>query len=227
MPRVFSKSPTPVAGGSNYRLNLGCGVIALEGWENYDRSPVMLLRRVPALRNFLVKAKILAPGHIQEWPAIVQRRDLTKPLPFPDGVVEAIYSSHMLEHIYFDEARALLVESFRVMKPGGVIRVALPDGDLWARQLVQSEGDGDAGRRYNERLGAYPNARPKGRRMVAFIGGGSAHKWQPTRGVVREIIEAAGFTDVRERTFRDGNLPQLDEVEVREESMFFEAVRAR
>lgn len=220
-----SSAPVTASTTTGIRINLGCGVVALPGWENYDKSPVMLLRRVPFLRSLLVKLKILTPGHIQTWPENVQRRDLTKPLPQKDRTVEAIYSSHMLEHIYLEEARRLVKETFRVMAPGGIIRLALPDGELWARQLLEGAGDAQSGAHYNERLGAYPVERPKGRRLITFIGGGSAHKWQPTRGLVRSMLEEAGYESFRELSYQEGDLPQVAEVEVREESMFFEAVR--
>lgn len=226
---VTTSSSTPASRphAGSIRVNLGCGIIALPGWENYDKSPVMLLRKVPFLLKALVKFKVLTPSHVQSWPDNVQRRDLTKPLPQKDATVEAIYSSHMFEHVYLTEARALAKEAFRVMAPGGIIRLALPDGELWARQLIESDGNEEAGAHYNERLGAYPVVRPKGRRMFTFMMGGSAHKWQPTRGLIRSMLEEAGFADFRELAYQQGDLPQLTEVEVRPESMFFEAVRPK
>ncbi|KAA1396080.1 class I SAM-dependent methyltransferase [Aeromicrobium ginsengisoli] len=218
---VTASSNAPAPSTTGIRVNLGCGIVALPGWENYDKSPVMLLRRVPFLRSLLVKLKILTPGHIQTWPDNVQRRDLTKPLPQADGTVEAIYSSHMLEHIYLQEARELVKEAYRVMAPGGILRLALPDGELWARQLLEGQG----GEHFNERINAYPVARPKGRRQITFMLGGSAHKWQPTRDLVKAMVEDAGFTNFRELAYQEGDLPQVTEVEVRPESMFFEAVR--
>lgn len=226
MPSEVSTSsavPARAAEFGGIRINLGCGIVALEGWENYDKSPVMLLRKVPFLLTFLIKIKILTPGHIQTWPKNVQRRDLTKPLPQKDQTVEAIYSSHMLEHIYLAEARNLVKEAYRVMQPGGIIRLALPDGELWARQVLEGQG----GEHFNERLNAYPVARPKGRRQITFMLGGSAHKWQPTRDLVKDMLEDAGFTGFRELEYQQGDLPQVTEVEMRPESMFFEAVRAK
>ena len=48
------------------------------------------------------------------------RQDLTKRLPFDDGSVDAVYSSHLFEHIYYSDAEAILQECHRVLKPGGV-----------------------------------------------------------------------------------------------------------
>jgi len=51
-------------------------------------------------------------------------------LPFPDGSFAFIYSEHFLEHLYFDEALALLEECRRVLGPNGVVRTCVPDADL-------------------------------------------------------------------------------------------------
>ena len=49
------------------------------------------------------------------------------PLPFADGTVEEVRASHVLEHLTFRQAREALRDWFRVLQPGGVIRVAVPD----------------------------------------------------------------------------------------------------
>ena len=89
-------------------------------------------------------------------------------------------------------------------------------------------GDDETGKaaiHFNDMLRAYPNARPTGPKRVAFAGGSNWHKWQPTRGLVRSLLTEAGFVDITEFDYRVGTLPELDVVEVREDSMFFEAHR--
>ncbi len=85
------------------RLNLGCGPILLDGHLNLDVEAV-----APDGERF-------------------RRCDVRQGLPFPDGSVESINASHFLEHLTLPEARALLVECWRVLEPGGAIRVAVPD----------------------------------------------------------------------------------------------------
>lgn len=52
--------------------------------------------------------------------------DLTKPLPFQDNHADRIASIHVLEHFYLWEAKALLKEFLRVLKPGGEVVLELP-----------------------------------------------------------------------------------------------------
>ena len=207
------------------RLNLGCGHNAVDGWDNYDRSPMMIIRKYPAVRKALLAAKILHQDHMNTWPENIIRRDLSKPLPYASGTVEAVYSSHMLEHLYLDDARALLAECYRVMRPGAIIRLAVPDGEKWARDLIAAGDDptGEAGLQYQAMLRAHPEARPAGRKKVAFVAGSNWHKWQPTRGLLRQMFTDAGFVDLKELAFRVGDSPDLNLTELREDSMFFEA----
>lgn len=91
------------------RINLGCGRCFHPDWVNLDS----------------------APGDPGVLPC-----DVRRPLPFADGSVDAIYSSHLLEHLTADEGAALLAECFRVLKPGGIIRVVVPDLEGIARAYL-------------------------------------------------------------------------------------------
>lgn len=53
--------------------------------------------------------------------------DATQPLPFDDTCLDYVYSEHMIEHITFEQGRRMLAECFRVLRPGGSIRIATPD----------------------------------------------------------------------------------------------------
>lgn len=210
------------------RLNLGCGHHAPESWVNMDRSPMMVLRKAPALRTALRKVGVLHDQHMGDWPENIVRRDLSKPLPVADGTAEAVYSSHMLEHLFLEDAQAFLEECARTLKKGGIMRLALPDAEQWAREVLEAgdDPDGEAGLRYQEMLRAHPNQKPSGRKMVAFVGGSNWHRWQPTRGLVKSMLAKAGFTDIREESFRVGRLPEVEVVELREDSWFVEGVKA-
>jgi predicted SAM-dependent methyltransferase len=53
--------------------------------------------------------------------------DLTLPIPLPDGSVDRILSEHFLEHLQQEEIVRLLVECHRLLRPGGLARVGVPD----------------------------------------------------------------------------------------------------
>ena len=74
-----------------------------------------------------------------EWYGKTQSRnnfvpfDATKnKLPFPSGAVDNVYLSHVIEHLPRRVVEDLLLESVRVLKIGGVIRICTPDAKfLW------------------------------------------------------------------------------------------------
>jgi len=51
------------------------------------------------------------------------------PLPYQSDSIEEIRASHILEHFSFRDAAKALAEWVRVLKPGGVLRIAVPDVD--------------------------------------------------------------------------------------------------
>ena len=53
--------------------------------------------------------------------------DVTEPFPFPDHTLDYILSEHHIEHLTYPEGMSMLKECYRVLKPGGKIRIATPD----------------------------------------------------------------------------------------------------
>lgn len=83
-------------------LNIGTGQNILKGWLNTDLQPQ--------------KSDI----------AEIVYLDASIRFPFQDNTFEHIYSEHIFEHLYFDDSCNMLSECYRVLKPDGVMRLALP-----------------------------------------------------------------------------------------------------
>lgn len=82
------------------KLQLGCCKNPLPGWLNTDIS----LRSVYGV--YL---------------------DAGKRFPFQEASFEYVYSEHLFEHLTYQQGLNMLKESYRILKPGGVIRIATPD----------------------------------------------------------------------------------------------------
>jgi SAM-dependent methyltransferase len=91
-------------------LNLGCGRRIHPDWENVDFTA--------------------APG--------VRAYDLRKGIPYPDDSFDVVYHSHLLEHFSKQSAPAFLRECFRILKPGGLIRIAVPDLERIVRAYLEA-----------------------------------------------------------------------------------------
>lgn len=58
-------------------------------------------------------------------------------LPYEDSSVDLIYASHVLEYFDRDQAKELLTKWHNKLKPGGVIRLAVPNFEAMAKLYVE------------------------------------------------------------------------------------------
>ncbi len=68
------------------------------------------------------------PNQLPEpWQNLNAEHDLRKRLKFQDASVAGILAEHVIEHVPYLQAYGFLLECFRVLEPGGVLRLAFPD----------------------------------------------------------------------------------------------------
>jgi predicted SAM-dependent methyltransferase len=91
-------------------LNLGCGERYHPDWINVDMAAA-------------------GPGVIVA--------NLRRGIPFPDGDFGVVYHSHLLEHLQRRDAEQLIAECFRVLRPGGVVRIVVPDLEATVREYLR------------------------------------------------------------------------------------------
>jgi predicted SAM-dependent methyltransferase len=173
-------------------LNLGCGTNPAHGWVNLDRSPGLELRRVPPVVRRGLSALGLTES-LTEWPDNVRRVDVTRGLPFAGGSVDAVYSSHMLEHLSAADAGRVLDECRRVLKPNGVLRLALPDLRAMATTYLASSAVDAADRFVEETLLGWSEM-PKGVRRLVGIVSGARHRWMYDAASIQQRCRNRGFT---------------------------------
>jgi SAM-dependent methyltransferase len=105
------------------KLNLGCGERVVPGWTNVDYAIGARLARLRFVGPALSKLKILRTT----WPSDIFIHDLRSGIPFADESIDVVYSSHFLEHLSRQEGAQLLRDCRRVLKPGGILRIVVPD----------------------------------------------------------------------------------------------------
>jgi predicted SAM-dependent methyltransferase len=66
--------------------------------------------------------------------------DVRKRFPLPDASFDVVYSEHMLEHLTYPEGQRCLRECLRVLKPGGMVRVATPSLERLATLYAGEQG---------------------------------------------------------------------------------------
>src|ERR1035438_1257296 len=115
----------------NMRVNVGCGASPTLGWVNFDNSFSIRAARWPLVVPALVRLRVIG-WQSARFARVAHARNIqfanaTARIPCTSSSVSAVYSSHMIEHLDRGEARAFLAEVRRILRPGGVVRVAAPD----------------------------------------------------------------------------------------------------
>ena len=198
------------------RLNLGSSLLVAEGWINIDGGLGGLFAGFPRPLLRLVYRRSGMGRHMSEqaFVDVLSRHrfvhhDLVYGIPFPDACAQAIFSSHFFEHITRADAERLLAEALRVLEPGGLIRISVPDL-AWLvseyergakRAVVDGIFDADGRGEY------------------------ARHRYMYDEEMLGGLLAGAGFTEVERCRFREGRVPDLDVLDNREGSLVMEAAR--
>lgn len=172
------------------KLHLGCGTVRFEGWINIDLASRARELETPPDLNLDVRMR----------------------LPFPDGSARLIYHEHLMEHLTIDEGRQCLRDWFRLLQPGGVLRIATPDLEYLVERY-----------RGNWREQAW-----LGQPEYAFIQTRAemmnvAFRWWDHRYLydgeeLERRMREAGFDPARRCTLGQSPLPELARLETRADS---------
>ena len=170
------------------KLHVGAFDAVHDGWLNTDVTPHMAVARVPGLARLLRRLGRLSD---ERWTA-------------------HRVGCHVLEHLTPGEAETALRELHRVLRPGGVVRIAVPD-------LDRVIGDYDP-----ERPDDFLEGMLQGRERSTSR---HRHWWLYNERSLRDLLERTGFSDVQRRAYREGRCPDVERIDSRPESLFMEAVR--
>lgn len=216
-------------------LNLGCGNKTSSSPDviNVDKSIYLRIKHNPLLRPFV---PLLVQGERREqFRALSDNilvHDLSRGLPFDDGSVDAVYHSHLLEHIDHDAAEGFLREIQRVLKPNGIQRIVVPDFEEGARNylahVAACESDGGEIERHDSYIATLiaqsvrresfvTSQQPPLRRFLenALLGDarrrGETHQWMYDRFNLAALLVRLGFKDPQIEQFNSSRIPRWHE----------------
>jgi len=67
--------------------------------------------------------------------------DFRYPLKIDDDSVDGIFTEHVLEHLTYDQVERLIKECYRILKPGGIIRIIVPDVSIFIEKYCLNDND--------------------------------------------------------------------------------------
>jgi SAM-dependent methyltransferase len=154
------------------KLHIGCGKGLLDGWVNIDVYPA------PLAMNVL-------------WG-----------LPFADGSARCVFVSHLLEHLFYPrDVQPFLKEVRRVLAPGGVLRVVVPDIEQCIEAYVNNDRSFFASRR--ETWAWWPENPTRLEDFLGYAGAGAepawlfeSHKYGYDFETLSKVLIEAGFRSV-------------------------------
>jgi hypothetical protein len=178
------------------KLHIGAFDVVHDGWLNTDVTPHLAIARVPGLARALRRAGRLSAERWAAHRAGTFRRlhyvDLTQPQPYPDAAFEAVFEAH------------------RVLRPGGVLRIAVPDLDRVIAEYDPQAPDDFLFGMWQGRERSTSRHR---------------HWWLYNERSLGELLARAGFAEVRRCAYREGRCPDVERIDSRPESLFMEGVR--
>lgn len=198
---------------------------------NIDWSPTLRIAKSPVLRR--IAPLVLDPTRlerVESMPRNIVTHDLRKGIPYPDDSVSAVYHSHVLEHIDRDQADGFVAEIHRVLRPGGIHRVVVPDLETLVRRYMHDLEHVDPGADgHDDRIAAILEQsvrreaqesamkKPLRRRAENLLLGdarkrGETHQWMYDRLNLASLLERNGFTSPATRKFDESLISGWDEV---------------
>jgi SAM-dependent methyltransferase len=175
------------------RLNWGCGSWTEPGWINAD---------------------------IKDEPGVDISCDILDGLPLDSNDLDYAVSIHSLPEIPYPDLVPALEELRRVLKPGGVLRLSLPDMEKAIAAYQRNDRD--------YFLIPDEDVTSIGGKMIVQLTWYGYSRSLFTFDYIEELLYKAGFTSVTRCAYQQTNnrYPEIVELDNREqESLFVEAVK--
>ncbi|HSX32082.1 MAG TPA: methyltransferase domain-containing protein [Candidatus Saccharimonadales bacterium] len=170
-------------------LNVGCGTDYKKGWINIDNNSDNNIKKLDL-----------------NW-------DLRNPLPYDEGSVDFIFNEHLIEHLTPEEGQVVIKDLMRVLKPGGVLRMATPN----LAEVVEQYGSLPIDKDPTIKRFKLTYIKTRAERInIAFREWG--HKWLYDTEELQRRIEEAGYKKIAFCKLRESTYPELRNLEIREES---------
>ncbi|HEY5011748.1 MAG TPA: methyltransferase domain-containing protein [Acidimicrobiia bacterium] len=151
--------------------------------------------------------------------------DLVQGLPLPDESVRGVFSEHCIEHLPLDAGDHVLEECYRVLKPGGTLRIVVPDGELYLTAYARNVAGDEVRLPFSE--GDRYESIYTPIMSVNRIFGNFGHRFIYDYATLRELLGRHGFVDIERAAFRAGRDPVLliDTEKRAPESLYVEATK--
>jgi len=147
--------------------------------------------------------------------------DINKlPYPLKKKSLKGIYSEHCLEHITLNSFKRNIEEFYRLLAPGGTIRIVVPDGEKYVNWYLDIKSG-------KVRQALYGELEPTPMMNLNDIFRNYGHQYIYDFETIALILNNFGFIDIKKEKFRQGRdkFLLIDLERRADESLYIEAVK--
>ncbi|MEH2045642.1 glycosyltransferase [Nostoc sp.] len=171
-----------------YKLNIGCGHIKFDNWINIDID--------------------------KDKKAVDLVCNAAQKLPFDDDSCALIYNEHFLEHLTVEEAIFFLRECYRVLQPGGILRIAMPSLEYVVQKYNSEEWQNQEWLNWPE----FKFIKTRAEMLnISFRWWG--HQWLYDREELNRRLFETGYTNIKDVAWGLSEIPELRNRETRADSL--------
>lgn len=195
----------------NAYVHYGCGVVAPSEWSNYDVSPTLRIQKIPLIGKWVAKnfKNLNFPGNIIYG-------NIIKGLNVSPNSCKGVFSSHVLEHLYYEDCKKVVQNSYNMLAPGGIFRFVMPDLEKYARRYLNEveSGNVDAAHLFMQQTCLGALRKPKGlKEMAVEVLGNYQHRWMWDTLSMKKLLQEVGFKTIRKCEMGDCVDPMFTFVE--------------
>jgi len=177
-------------------VNIGCGMTPVPGWINYDNSLSIRLANHPIITGLLKQTGLLGQEQVDFIDFAINNKilfaDASKKIPEPDESINALYSSHMLEHLSRKQAISFLKEARRVLAVNGIIRISVPDIRIMVDKYINNENADEFIQ--NLQMAEEPPS-SLAEKIRYLLAGNRNHKWMYDGESLCKLLKLSGFSN--------------------------------
>lgn len=205
-------------------INLGSSTTSPQGWIGISGGITILFLNLP---GFVLRFIYPLSSRSKKTPfsefykkvksSRIMHHNLFYGIPFKNDVVSNVFTSHFFEHLSYDSAIFLAMESYRVLKPGGMFHIVVPSLNSDVNKLKQA-------------IQEYDNGNPAAARefltepYVDLTDPFSHHRYMYDFDDMKILLEKAGFRNITQVERYKGAMPNIQPLENRP-GLIVEAVK--
>ena len=218
------------------KINIGSGCAVADGYINIENSPTYFLHILsPIINRFSLLGKLI--GHnraiaIHEYHKVrkqIKFKSVVNKIPYPDNSVSVIYSSHFLEHIPYNSALSLLIDCRRALKPGGIIRICVPNLRYEIDCYLNNKYDCDLpmADKFMERLLFVKKDEITFLGRIMFLGP-RMHMWMYDSDSLINLFKLASLNNAKEEKYLESKIEEIYSLDIEKRSLksiYIEAIK--